>query len=116
MHAMKSIHLSLVIATIVVGLTTAGIAQSSSGEQMKELSQKLQLTGKQKVELAPLVEQQFKQMKGLKENTSMGKLQKLRKARELQSNFHSQASKYLSPEQTKKLEEMQAQRRSELGH
>ncbi|MBV9671350.1 MAG: hypothetical protein JO076_00800 [Verrucomicrobia bacterium] len=112
---MKPSHLPLLIATIIVGLAVGGIAQSSSGEQMRNLTQKLQLTEKQKVQMAPLVEHQFKEMKSLKDDTSMGKLQKLRRARELQANFHSQASKVLSPEQMKKLEQMQAERRGELG-
>jgi hypothetical protein len=115
MNAKSLPHLLALIATIALGLTTAGLAQSSPGEQMKELSQKLQLSEKQKVQMAPLVAQQFKQMKALKEDTSMGKLQKLRRAQELQANFHSQAAKYLNPEQSKKLAEIQAQRRSEFG-
>lgn len=103
------------IMTIMLGLTVGGFAQSSPAEQMKELSQTLQLTEKQKDQLAPLVAQQFRQMKALKEDTSMGKSQKVRKARELQANFHDQAAKYLNPEQTKKLEQIQAQRRAEFG-
>jgi hypothetical protein len=47
----------------------------------------------------------------------MGKLQKLRKATEIQENFRNQAAKVLNPDQTKKLEALQAERRAKLiGH
>ena len=47
-------------------------------------------------------------------NTSLGKLQKLRKVQEIQTNFRVQAGKVLTPEQTKKLEALQAERREKL--
>jgi Spy/CpxP family protein refolding chaperone len=41
-------------------------------------------------------------------------MQKLRKIGEIQTNFRNNAAKILNPEQTKKLEAMQAQRRAKL--
>ncbi len=98
----------------MLALAANGLAQSSPEEQMRGMSSKLQLTEKQKVQMAPLVRKQFRDFKALEENTSMGKLQKLRQAKELQANFHHEASRVLRPDQMKKLEEMQAERRAGL--
>ena len=58
-----------------------------------------------------------KEIKALKADTSMGKLQKLRKAQEIQANFRNQAAKVLNADQVKKLDALQAERRSKLmGH
>ena len=55
--------------------------------------------------------------KALKADTSMGKLQKLRKVQEIQTNFRNQAAKVLNPDQVKKLDALQAERRAKLmGH
>ena len=84
---------------------------------MAELSRKLQLTEPQKNELAPVVEQRDKEIKALRADTSMGKLQKLRKAQEIQANFRNQAARSLNADQVKKLDALQAERRSKLmGH
>jgi Spy/CpxP family protein refolding chaperone len=60
------------------------------------------------------VGQRDKRIKALKADTSMGKLQKLRKATEVQENFRNRAVKILNPEQTKKFEALQAERRAKL--
>ena len=84
---------------------------------MVELSKKLQLTDQQKKELTPIVEERDKKIKALKADTSMGKLQKVRKASEIQDNFREQAAKHLNADQEKKLEALQAERRAKLmGH
>jgi Spy/CpxP family protein refolding chaperone len=82
--------------------------------QMKELTEKLQLNEQQQKALTPIVAQRDKAVKALMGNTSMGKLQKLRKVQEIQTNFRAQAGKVLTPEQTKKLEALQAERREKL--
>ncbi len=77
----------------ILAMATNGLAQSSPEAQMREMSSRLQLTEKQKVQMAPLVGKQFRDFKALKENTSMGKLQKLRRVKEVQTNFHNEASR-----------------------
>jgi Spy/CpxP family protein refolding chaperone len=44
----------------------------------------------------------------------MGKLQKLKQARQLQTDFRNGAAKYLTADQVKKLDELQAERRAKL--
>jgi len=60
------------------------------------------------------VEQRDKKIEALKADTSATKLQKLRKAREIQSNFTSAVSKHLSADQVKKLQAIQAARREKI--
>ncbi|MBV9297455.1 MAG: hypothetical protein JO066_00615 [Verrucomicrobia bacterium] len=107
----------MLFAGLLFGMFSPALAQSGPELQMVELSKKLQLTDKQKKELMPIVEERDKKIKALEADTSMGKLQKIRKASEIQDSFREQAAKYLSAEQVKKLEALQAQRRAKLmGH
>jgi Spy/CpxP family protein refolding chaperone len=107
-------RLPLLIAGLLFGIVFPAFAQIGPELQMAELSKKLQLTDQQKQELSPIMEERDKQIKALKADTSMGKLQKLHKAMALQANFKDQAAKYLNPEQVKKLETLQAERRARL--
>jgi protein CpxP len=108
---------STLFAVLLFGIVLPVFAQVGAELQMAELTKKLELTDQQQKNLAPIVMQRDKQIKALKADTSTGKLQKLRKASELQENFRNQAAKILNPEQVKKLEALQAERRAKLmGH
>jgi hypothetical protein len=108
---------SIVITALFFSILFPAVAQTGVELNMAVLSKKLQLTDQQKKQLAPIVEQRDKEIKALKANTSLGKLQKLRKAEEIQTSFRDQAAKILNPDQIKKLDELQAERRAKLvGH
>ncbi len=108
---------SVVLAALFFCILSPAFAQIGPELQMAELSKKLQLTDAQKKQLAPIVEQRDREAKALKADTSMGKLQKLRKVQEIQTNFRNQAAKVLNPDQVKKLDALQAERRAKLmGH
>ena len=104
----------VVFAVLFFGIVFSALAQVGPELQMAELSKKLELTDQQKKDLTPIVEQRDKQAKALKADTSMGKLQKLHKAMEIQANFKEKAAKYLNADQVKKLEALQAERRAKL--
>ena len=108
---------SVVLAALFFCILSPAFAQIGPELQMAELSKKLQLTDAQKKQLAPIVEQRDREAKALKADTSMGKLQKLRQGQEIQTNFRNQAAKVLNPDQVKKLDALQAERRAKLmGH
>jgi periplasmic protein CpxP/Spy len=108
---------SIVITALFFSILFPAVAQTGVELNMAVLSKKLQLTDQQKKQLAPIVEQRDKEIKALKADTSLGKLQKLRKAEEIQTSFRDQAAKILNPDQIKKLDELQAERRAKLvGH
>jgi periplasmic protein CpxP/Spy len=114
MKANHRFRFSAVFAALLVSIVFPALAQIGPELQMAELSKKLGLTDQQKKELTPIVETRDKQIKALKADTSQGKLQKLRKATEIQENFRNQAAKHLNPDQVKKLEALQAERRAKL--
>jgi periplasmic protein CpxP/Spy len=105
---------SFLIAFLFLVFATPLTAQRIATIQMAELTKKLQLTDQQQKQLAPIVEQRDREVAALKANTSLSKMQKLRKIGEIQTNFRNNSAKILNPEQTKKLEAMQAERRAKL--
>jgi|SRR5215469_7842911 len=114
MKSINAIKQFVVLATAVLCFTSFAMGQAAEGLQMKELTEKLQLNEKQQQALTPVVAQRDKALKALKADTSTGKLQKLRKLEAIQANFKASASKVLTPEQSKKLEALQAERRQKL--
>jgi protein CpxP len=111
------IRIFFVAAGLLCGIVLPALAQVGPELQMSELSKKLELTDQQKKELTPIVEERDKEVKALKADTSMGKLQKLRKVSEIQTNFRDHAASHLNADQVKKLEALQAERRAKLmGH
>jgi Spy/CpxP family protein refolding chaperone len=114
MKLTKAIQHLVVVATVIFCFTSLALGQVMEGLQMKELTEKLQLNEQQQKALTPIVAKRDKALKALKADTSSGKLQKLRKLEAIQANFKAQASKVLTPEQSKKLEALQAERRAKL--
>jgi Spy/CpxP family protein refolding chaperone len=114
---MKSVKLFPQLVMLVAAVfcfTSLAVGQAMEGIQMKELTEKLQLNEQQQKAMTPIVAQRDKAIKALMANSSLGKLQKLRKVQAIQTNFKEQAGKVLTPEQSKKLEAMQAERREKL--
>ena len=115
-NAMASLSLRRARAIAVIlflGITTA-VAQMGAELQLAELTKELQLSAQQEKALAPIVAERDQKAMALMADTSMGRLQKLRKAQEIQKNFREQAAKVLTPDQVQKLEALQAERRAKL--
>src|SRR5580700_11766367 len=109
MRTIKIIQPLVIFSAAIFWFTNLAVGQVMEGLQLTELTEKLQLNEQQQKALTPIVAQRDKAVKALMGNTSMGKLQKLRKVQEIQTNFRAQAGKVLTPEQTKKLEALQAE-------
>jgi periplasmic protein CpxP/Spy len=105
---------SVLNAFLLFLLAASVFAQHIEAIQVAELTRKLHLTDQQQKELAPVVEQRDEEVAALKANTSLSKIQKLRKIGEIQTNFQNNAARILNPEQMKKLEAIQAERRAKL--
>ncbi|MBV8098339.1 MAG: hypothetical protein JOZ31_04195 [Verrucomicrobia bacterium] len=114
MKSINAIKQLVILAMAVFCFSSFAMGQMMEAIQMKELTEKLQLNEKQQQALTPIVAQRDKSLKALKADTSAGKLQKLRKLEAIQANFKASASKVLTPEQSKKLEALQAERRQKL--
>ncbi|MBV8212454.1 MAG: hypothetical protein JOZ08_04420 [Verrucomicrobia bacterium] len=114
MKPINALKQLIILGTAVFCFTSLAIGQVVEALQMKELTEKLQLNEKQQQALTPIVAQRDKSLKALKEDTSSGKLQKLRKLEAIQTTFKTQAGKVLTADQSKKLEALQAERRAKL--
>jgi Spy/CpxP family protein refolding chaperone len=114
MKSFNALKQLVILMTAAFCFTSFALGQVMEALQMKELTEKLQLNEKQQQALTPIVAQRDKSLKALKADTSAGKLQKLRKLEAIQANFKASASKVLTPEQSKKLEALQAERRQKL--
>ena len=114
MKSFNALKQLVILMTAAFCFTSFALGQVMEALQMKELTEKLQLNEKQQQALTPIVAQRDKSLKALKADTSAGKLQKLRKLEAIQANFKASASKVLTPEQSKKLEALQAERRAKL--
>jgi len=105
----------LFVAIVLLTASTLTLAQQVIPRlQMAELTKKLQLTDQQQKQIAPLVVERDRKAEALEANKSMGKLQKLRQAKQLQTDFRNGAAKYLNADQVKKLDALQAERRAKL--
>ena len=102
------------MAGLLLAFVLPVFAQFGVALTLGELTKELHLTDQQRKELTPIVEQRDKKIEALKADTSATKLQKLRKAKEIQSNFTSEVSKHLSADQVKKLQAIQAARREKI--
>ena len=112
-----NIFLRRCLFVVIVLLSTSALtlAQQALPElQMAELTKKLQLSEQQQKQLAPIVAERDKRAEALAANKSMGKLQKLKAFEQLQTGFRNSAAKVLNPDQVKKLEALQAERKAKL--
>jgi Spy/CpxP family protein refolding chaperone len=75
-------------------------------EEMRELVHELDLTNDQQKQLKPILQDEFKQLKAVKDDPSMSPEQKKAKAAEIHNGAKSQIGSILTPEQKKKLAEM----------
>ena len=111
----KQFRQCLTFAIVFLSVAAISLAQQAMPKlQMAELTKKLQLTEQQQKQIAPLVAERDKKAEALEADKSMGKLQKLKQAMQLQTDFHNGAAKYLNADQVKKLDALQAERRAKL--
>jgi len=76
-------------------------------ERLERMGQHLQLTDDQKAKIKPLLEAEVAQAKAIHEDSSLSRQQKMEKFQKLRSSTHDKIKPILTPEQQKKLEEMQ---------
>jgi hypothetical protein len=115
MKTTKLFRQCVTIAIVFLSLSAISLAQQKIAKlQMAQLTKELQLTEQQQKQIAPLVAERDKKAEALETDKSMGKLQKLKQATQLQTDFRNGAAKYLTADQVKKLDQLQAERRAKL--
>lgn len=76
------------------------------GERLRYMARKLQLTEEQKGQIKPILQDEFKQMKALREDTSLSREQKREKMQDIHNAAYEKIKPILTPEQQKKHDEM----------
>jgi Spy/CpxP family protein refolding chaperone len=109
--------LTLLFAFIVFG--TAGDQPSSpaAGEgaaKLQQIAERLQLTDEQKAEIAPILEQEWADLKALREDTSLRRMQRARRAKEITDTASKQIRAILTPEQQPEYDALRAEMRDKL--
>jgi periplasmic protein CpxP/Spy len=74
--------------------------------KLQQLATELNLTEDQKTQLKPILQGEFKQLKAVHDDTSLGADQKEAKMKEIHEGAKSQINSILTPEQQKKLAAM----------
>lgn len=133
--------LNLVVTTLVLILTGAGVSQRSSAtpvdqphqtksgqtrhqemmtpEAMVEhLSTELNLTEDQKAKIKPMAEDFYKQMNEVHQDSSLSEPERRDKIRQIHENALDQVKTILNPDQREKFDEMMASHghHSEMAH
>ena len=76
------------------------------GDRLKELTEKLNLTADQQAKIKPIIEDEMKAMKALKDDTSLDMKAKHEKEMEIRKSNVDQILALLTPEQQEKFKDM----------
>src|SRR5262245_16850599 len=82
--------------------------------KLQELATELNLTDDQKDKIKPVLQDEFKQLKGVKDDASLSPDQKQTKATEIHESTKSQINSFLTPDQQKKLAEKREKAKENL--
>jgi Spy/CpxP family protein refolding chaperone len=86
----------------------------SADDQLKHLSQTLNLSDDQQAKLKPILEDQHKQMQQLWNDNSMSRQDRFSKMRGLRENADTQIKSVLNDDQQKKFDQMREEQRSHM--
>lgn len=119
---MRKLGVLLALAGWWLGATTTSAAdQPTAGPEAGELAAKLQeiagrldLTDEQKAQIAPILQKEIADLKALRDDTTMRRGQKARRAKEINDTASGQISALLTPEQQKEYEVLRAEMREKL--
>ena len=82
------------------------------GNQLEWLTKELNLTTEQQAKVKPILEDQSKQMKATREDTTLTQDQKREKMKQLHDSTHSQINDILTPEQQTKFAQLKEQQKA----
>ena len=128
---MKAIRLSVLVATLFAMVALCmpvlssqdtmagqnGMGQNDKAEAMQKLekmSAALQLTPQQKQQVRPILMEEAPKLTALKNNTSLGPLQKAMQMRQIADATDAKLKPILTPSQYQTWEQMRAQERQQM--
>ncbi|AJE03881.1 hypothetical protein [Geobacter pickeringii] len=80
-------------------------------ERLQRMTRHLGLTDDQKAKIQPILEEEAKELKALRDDTSLSRSQKRDKLHEIRTRCHDRIREMLTPEQQKKMDEMREKAR-----
>lgn len=112
-HSVLAVVLALLLGPLVPR-ALAQAEQSTADPELKaevqsylqQVSTELNLTDDQKTQIKPILQNEFQQLKSVKDDASLSEDQKKSKAQEIHASAKSQISAVLTPDQQKKLAKM----------
>lgn len=84
-------------------------------DQLARMTKQLQLTDEQQAKIKPILEEQHKQMMGLRKDTSMSREDRFAKFRDIRQKSIDKIKPILSAEQQQKWQKIQEERRERRG-
>ncbi len=111
------IGLPIVSAQDNMSQGTMGGGQPNKAEiaaKLEKMSAALQLSPAQKQQILPILKEEAPKIKAVKENTSLGPLQKGMQLRQISEATDAKLKPILTPDQYQKLQEMRAQERQQM--
>ncbi len=92
----------------------AGLNKEEVVAKLEKIAAALQLTPKQKLQMLPILKEEAQQLKALKENTSLGPLQKLMQLKQIDSASDAKIMPLLDPVQQQKWQAMRQEARQQM--
>ena len=95
---------------MVIALASTSYAQKSGKlSKIEAISQQLELTPQQKVKILPILRDELPKVEAIKNDNSLGKIQKVQKIRAIHQQTDPQMKAILSPAQYQKLQAIRQQ-------
>lgn len=82
--------------------------------KLEQMSQALQLTPQQKQQILPILKEEAPQLQAIKNNTSLGPLQKAMQLKQVSTSMDSKIMPILNAEQQQKFQAMREQERQQM--
>ena len=101
---------TIAICSSVLVLASTSYAQKSGKlSKLEAISQQLELTPQQKVKILPILRDELPKVQAIKNDNSLGKIQKVQKIRAIHQQTDPQMKGILSPAQYQKLQTIRQQ-------
>jgi periplasmic protein CpxP/Spy len=100
---------ALCSATLVLLASTSHAQKSGKLSKLEAISQQLELTPQQKVKILPILRDELPKVQAIKNDNSIGKIQKVQQIRAIHQQTDPQMKAILSPAQYQKLQAIRQQ-------
>lgn len=119
---MKQFILILTLALPLSGLTAVAADQPATQEgkrakardHLQQVVDQLELTDDQRAAIAPIMQQQMIDLKALRDDSSLRRLQRARKAKAINETASAQIRALLTPDQQTKYDALRAEMKDEM--